>query len=465
MKNTKRRIEPLSFYDHTGISRHLEKMAAKGWMIEKITNTGWVYRRIEPKKIHFAVSYYPKASEFDPEPSEEQKMLHDFCAHAGWELVCTSAQMQIFCNERENPTPIETEPELELQAIHASAKKSFIPSYIILLIIGLVNGGLWISSLLGDPIGVLSSPTKLFTGLAWLMMLLLCAVDLICYFRWHAKAAIAAERGEFLKAPSTSVFQKIILIVVMGGAMFWGVNHIVCGDPLRRTVTILVGIYVPALFIIVNATKEFLKRKKAARGVNLTLTVITSFVVSFGMMGLIVYGTLTASSRGWFADKNEETYEYKGSTWVVHQDELPLVVEDLVDVDYDGYIKERRGDESLILGQLTMHQRPRLGAAGYANIPQLEYTVTIVKIPALYDLCKERLMYEKEELRPLIKQEYRAENAEPWGANEAYHLHDPEYGPENFWLLCYDGLIVELGLDWEPTAEQMAIVGEKLTGK
>ena len=55
MKNTKRRIEPLSFFNHTGISRHLEKMAAKGWMIEKIVNTGWVYRRIEPKNIHFAV--------------------------------------------------------------------------------------------------------------------------------------------------------------------------------------------------------------------------------------------------------------------------------------------------------------------------------------------------------------------------------------------------------------------------
>ena len=75
MKNTKRRIEPLSFFDHTGISGHLEKMAAKGWMIEKIVNTGWIYRRIEPKKIHFAVSYFPKASEFDPEPSEEQKMI------------------------------------------------------------------------------------------------------------------------------------------------------------------------------------------------------------------------------------------------------------------------------------------------------------------------------------------------------------------------------------------------------
>ena len=32
MKNRKRRIESLSFFDHTGISKHLENMAAKGWM-------------------------------------------------------------------------------------------------------------------------------------------------------------------------------------------------------------------------------------------------------------------------------------------------------------------------------------------------------------------------------------------------------------------------------------------------
>ena len=69
MKNTKRRMEPLSFFDHTGISTHLEKMAARGWMLEKITNMGWIYHRIEPENIHFAVSYYPKASEFNPEPS------------------------------------------------------------------------------------------------------------------------------------------------------------------------------------------------------------------------------------------------------------------------------------------------------------------------------------------------------------------------------------------------------------
>ena len=288
MKNTKRRIEPLSFYDHNGISSHLEKMAAKGWMIEKIVNTGWVYKRIEPQEVHFAVSYYPKASEFDPEPSEEQKMFHDFCAHTGWQLACTSAQMQIFYNERENPVPIETEPELELQAVHASAKKSFIPSYILLLVIGFLQGSLWVGNLNGDPLEVLSNPIKLFTGGCWLLLAMLCVVELVCYFRWHVKARVAAVHGEFLKAPSTSKFQMAVLAIVIGGAVLWGINCLIVGDSLQRFIVIVMCFYMPALFVIVNAMKEFLKRKKASRGVNRTITVITSFVASFAMMGIII---------------------------------------------------------------------------------------------------------------------------------------------------------------------------------
>ena len=62
MKDKKRRIELFSFFDYTGIARHLTKMAEKGWLIEKMSSFGWTYRRIKPQKLHFFVSYYPKAS-------------------------------------------------------------------------------------------------------------------------------------------------------------------------------------------------------------------------------------------------------------------------------------------------------------------------------------------------------------------------------------------------------------------
>ena len=166
---------------------------------------------------------------------------------------------------------------------------------------------------------------------------------------------------------------------------------------------------------------------------------------------------------GLFSSKSEETYEYKGTTLVIYQDEFPLVIEDLMDVDYDGYIKERHGNKSLILGQYSMHQYPRLDAVNYTDIPRLEYTVTIVNVPALYNRCKEQLMYENQVLHRLNEHEYQAEEAKLWGAKEAYRLYDPEYGFTNEYLLCYEKLLVEISFDWEPTIEQMAVVGEKLS--
>ena len=105
-----------------------------------------------------------------------------------------------------------------------------------------------------------------------------------------------------------------------------------------------------------------------------------------------------------------------------------------------------------------MHQRPRLDADNYIDIPQLEYTLTIVRVPGLYDMCKERLIYEQETHLPLEKREYKSENAASWGANEVYRLYDPEFGAGNDYLLCYDNLLVEICFGWEPTAEQMALV-------
>ncbi|MBE6114724.1 MAG: DUF2812 domain-containing protein [Erysipelotrichaceae bacterium] len=461
MSGIKRRLEAVSFFDHTGISEHLERMASKGWMLEKITNLGWIYRQIEPKNIRFAVSYYPKASEFDPEPSESQKIFHEFCAHTGWKLVCTSAQMQIFYNENDDPIPIETEPELELQAIHASAKKSFIPSYILLTLVGLMNVALWVSNLLGDPIALFSSSSKLFTGVAYLALMILCIVELITYFKWYSEAKKVCGQGIFLKTPNTSKFQKIVLTSILVFAFIWAFDYFVNGDLMKKWVLTLVAIYIPSLFIIVNCVKDTLKKLKASRGMNRTLTFLTSFLVSFGLLGLIIYATLFASSHGVFADKNEETYEHNGMTWIIHQDELPLVVEDLIDIDFDGYIKQHSSDSSLFLAQLDMKQYPRFDAEEYKDIPYLEYTITIVRVPQLYGLCKESILKSHKEA-VVRNREYRIDEAELWNANEVYRSFDLDYGFQNQYLLCYGDMLVEMYFDWEPTSDQMKIVSEKL---
>ena len=62
MKDSKRCFVLFSFYDRTGIENYLEKQAENGWMLDKITALGWQFKRMEPKKVHFSVVYFTKAS-------------------------------------------------------------------------------------------------------------------------------------------------------------------------------------------------------------------------------------------------------------------------------------------------------------------------------------------------------------------------------------------------------------------
>ena len=54
MRNRKKRIETFSFFDHAGISRHLEEMASKGWMIKKVC----AWRTLAPER-GCASSHFP----------------------------------------------------------------------------------------------------------------------------------------------------------------------------------------------------------------------------------------------------------------------------------------------------------------------------------------------------------------------------------------------------------------------
>lgn len=202
MKDKKRILEAFSFYDRSGLEKRLTQMAEKGWLLENIGSFFWTYRRIEPKKLTFCVCWYPKASAFDPRPSEEQQTFYDFCEHTGWVLAGSFGQMQVFYNEAVDPIPIETDPLMEVDAIHRAAKRTTLPSLLALLALALLSGGMFISRLRNDPVAVLSSTASIFTGVFWAALILQIAVECGSYFLWHYKAVKAAEQGEFLEVKS-----------------------------------------------------------------------------------------------------------------------------------------------------------------------------------------------------------------------------------------------------------------------
>lgn len=466
MKEKKRTLEIFSYYDCSRLEKHLTKMAEKGWLLESISSFLWTYRRIEPEKLTFCVCWYPKASAFDPEPSEEQQTFYDFCQHTGWVLAGAFGQMQVFYNEAPDPILIETDPVMEVDAIHRSAKRTFLPSQLVLLVLSLLNGWLFAARLLNDPVGVLASAANLFTGLCWLFIFLLEAVECGGYFLWHHRAVRAAEQGEFLEAKGHRTFQLICLAAVGLGMVYYLVSILTSEDPMMIAIALLMfGVYLPGVYLLTYGIKTFLKKKKASARVNRTVTILSAFAAAFVLFGGITWGVLFGSSRGWFAGE-DETYEYHGNIFADPQDDLPLTVEELLGVNFDGYTRERTSHQSLLVAQYEAHQSPRFDTDDYSEMPRLEYTITLVKASALYDLCKKGLLAGwEDDWRPEGQKDCTIPvDPAPWGAEDAYQLANQEYGPENTFLLCYKDRLVEIdfGYGWEVTPKQMSLVSEKL---
>lgn len=457
MKHTKRRLELLAFYDHTGIEQHLTNMAQQGWMLEKIGTFGWVYRRTEPKLGQFAVTYYPKASEFDLELSEGEQRYQEFTAQSGWEFVCRSAQMQVFYTEQPAPIPLETDPVTQVENIHMTAKKSFLPCYGMLLGVAILNGAQAIANVFKRPISTLSSPLQLFALVSCGILFLFCATELAVYFRWLRKAKRAAEHGAFTDTPHTALLQRILLAVLLltGLLCFCSI-----GGSLRWLWALSFG-YIIALVLLVNGVKNLLKRWKVSRNLNLTLTLVVDVVLAVAMMAVMVHTILQTGGSTLFDHTDAETYVYQGVTYTLHQDTLPLTLEDLIAIDYDGFVREGDTSESIFLSVLRAYQHPRWDDESATNIPSLEYNLVTVKMPFLYGLCRDALLEKydpKGDVRLPHNVQYQSIDPTPWGAFEAYQL--TRETPMLHYLLCYDGRLVEIILDFVPTAEQMQTIGE-----
>lgn len=139
MRKTKRVYANYAFFDRTGIQTFLEKQAMKGWMLCGKKASVWHFRRMEQKKLHYSVTYFPNGSESDTEPSEELKELMDFCEHTGWKQAVNGGAMQIFYHDAENPTPIETDALVELNTIHKAVIKEYVRPRLLLLLACEIN--------------------------------------------------------------------------------------------------------------------------------------------------------------------------------------------------------------------------------------------------------------------------------------------------------------------------------------
>ena len=120
-RNAQYEYNLFDLYAAPEIAQHLEALAQQGWQLEHIGPVFWRYRKCPPADLHYAVVYFPK-DHADEYISRQQRELWELCRTTGWELAATAGQMQVFRTAEKEPVPIETDPVVQMETIHAAMR-------------------------------------------------------------------------------------------------------------------------------------------------------------------------------------------------------------------------------------------------------------------------------------------------------------------------------------------------------
>ena len=457
MKETRKILCHFSFYDQVRIQEKLEEMAEQGWMVDKPGSFTWTFKRMEPKKLRFSVTYFPGSSEFDPGPTESELTKLDFCAQDGWQLAVKWGVMQIFYNENENAVPIETEPVAQVENVRKSMRKNVLFPHLFEVILIAWYMFMQIRMFQRDPVEYLASPLKAYQIPMWICLLLACLYEVGFYFHWTHKAKkVAEEDGVFLPIKThirasyvLLAFSTLLILFAFSSSMKY----------------LLFGLAWSGIMFLIacssNVIKKKLKKKGVSRRTNMVVSLGSVFLLTILLIMVLIPIIISSGISLGRDNRSVGSYEYHGQTWDIYDDPLPLAIEDLTEID-GKWSKEMDHQETGLVSYKEYEQRALLTEP--REVPNLSYTIIDIKVPFLCDDIQQAVLNARQDEVHgdyIFTDHYEPMDTTIWGADAAYQLHWSGSIMDTY-LLFWDNRIVEIKFYWEPTAEQIAKAAEIL---
>ena len=434
--------EQFLYYDGEGIARHLEKMAVRGWRLEKIGALSWRYGRAEPARVHYAVTYFPEASEYNPYPTDSQEEFYDYCREAGWDLVTEWDQMQIFSTQRARPIPIETDEAARVRVIHKAMLRRFLPANLLLFVLLGIQLGIFISGILRNPAANLSRPSVLLIALALALIGLSVFLTLAGYLVWYLRARKAAETGERLAGTEQRFRTLTVAVAALGLLAVVSAVLSTAGTRASPWYALLLAGEAVVFVALVAGVRAYMRRRGVERRRNRNITLAVAAVLSLLMVSII--------PRAVIGDRAAELL-------IIDPNVLPLQLEDLGIPEEEGLVSTWENRSS----PLVMFSAGEQSGPYDSGLPWLRYEVSDVRLPMFLELCLDGYLnrYDNEYGR-LTGGHFRPLNEPAWNA-EVWQVWDDE-GPWPYYLACRGSRIVWLMADDFLTPEQMTVAAEHL---
>ena len=370
--------------------------------------------------------------------------------------------MQIFYNENPAAVPLETDEFSRLQNIHRCMRKNFLPGNIAVMILMTILLLLQMVSVPRDLLSLLAENTRLITVTLLLLAILSEAGMLLGYYFWRgrslrsvANGGSCVRGGRFQHWLGGPVWLLVILLAALylySVGSYW---------PL----VLIFAVVLAGISALTLAARAVLRGMGVARETNIAVTAVMIFLLSLS------FSVVLQGVSDWMRDaglfQKQPAYIYttqNGSSswdWEVYDDPIPLRVQDLRATDYPHYSYEKTERSSPFVSVMKASQTGF--PDGLEGDERLLYTVVRLKQEVWFRPVLDSMLRAEERFRYDGEQDaFLLVEAPQWGAEEVYQRHiDGQPQPEYY--ICYaPDSILQLDLSWEPTAQEIAVIREKL---
>lgn len=444
MKETKRRMEFFSLYDHTNIEKHLEKMALKGWLIEEIGSYFWKYKKIEPKKLRFSVAYYPKRVNEGTIVSADRQHFIDMCSSGGWKYVINKEQMHIFCTKDESTPPIETDPEIQIECIHKFAKREIINNNLVIIACCIFLIAFWGYQMWKEPVDIITD--EFFRVWFTPFFIVFSIYNIFSYLLWHKKAKAAAENGEFTETKRILNINFLFWLPI-----YWFSATVKLFTFLRfRYLLFALGLLVALIlfFRLFGTIRKAIDKTNYRYNVKTVLKILAAVVLIIVYSGAssCVFNLIPMPYNEILIETDNKTKTYN----IYHDEGAPVDISDFIDISNKTVSHEKNINESLFIRQTEW----TVFSVNENAYNEINYTITDIRFTPILERCKNELIYNHYifDYKKLdIDSEYviYKSSLESKSWNNQYVFSD-------------GNRIVEVRFSWLPAPEEIKYTAEKL---
>jgi len=287
----------------------------------------------------------------------------------------------------------------------------------------------------------------------YVLIFLMCAIDIGTYYSWRRKARMAAQEGEFVETRGQRGFHIFCLVATVVVAVPWLLS--MRGNSLMLQSALWTFAVIIGVTLLAAGAKLLMQKLKVDREINRMVTY--ALIFAGVMLGMIVM-TATLMERSslfqWRPYEDKEpvgSYEFAGETIYVYDDPLPLKLEDLgYTWEYANQSREAEVSGSMLV---TVYDAGDVAPWGVEGDLDLYYTLYIPRFAAVHDTVAEGALEDRYGLYGSRREIGSAE----WQA-EAVYEYSYDSGPNGHYIVVWPDRILEISYPDQaaPTAEQIA---------